>query len=313
MDRFPARRAPWWFVVLVAIGIAAVARGVAPAFVNPGGAGGHDADPHYALWFWVVLVAEAIWKGVEVAGKVALAILQYSVKILWRVATLMAKAAIELAHYVWVGLRKTWDLLKLTYTKVLKPAWKFVWKWVDKTERWLSRTFGPLMKWLRRAQKWIRELYTNYLRPILDIIDITRRGLRVLGSLGVGWARTLDQKLGAIEEQIQRRYLQVVGELNKVINIVNRVITADGLFQRLAHVRSIERDIREVSRAFANWRSHPLTEDDFKALRKRASERTLEDVRRDVGEALMHDGGRNAGLRAEVATGIRRSLATVRR
>jgi len=308
MRSFPARRAPAWFVVLVAVCLAAAARSVAPAFVPHHGAGGHDTAPHLAIWFWVVLVAEAIWKGVEVAGKVALAILQYSVRILWHVATLLGKGAMELAHYAWVGLRQAWHLLRLTYSHVLKPAWKFVWKWIDKTEAWLKRTFEPLVKWLRKAQGWIRDFYRDYLRPVLDVIDISRRALHVLDSLGVGWARTLDAKLGEISDLIQRRYLQVVGELNKVVNIVNRVITADGLFQKLAHVRTIERDIREVSRAFVNWRVRPLDPVAVAETSKRMSTRTMEDVQADTRAALQHDAGPYAAWAIETAATTARYL-----
>jgi hypothetical protein len=310
MDRFPARRAPLWFVVLLAVCIAAAARSVWPALVNPGGAGAHEPAPQLAFWFWLVVLAETVWKGVEVAGKVALAILQYSVHILWRFAILIAKGAREIGVYTWRGLRKAWELLRLTYSHVLKPAWKFVWKWVDKTERWLQRTFEPLMRWLRKAQKWIRDFYTNYLRPVLDIIDVTRRSLRVLASLGVGWARTLDAKLGTIEDLIQRNYLRVVGELNKVINIVNRVVTADGLFQRLAFIRTLGRDYKQAWHALTAPYMKQPTDAQKNETRDKSAGKPLEQVTSDVRAYMQTKSGGDASLFNEMAAQWRKQLRT---
>lgn len=300
MHPLPARRAPPWFVALVVVAAALVCRAVENAFPLVSGRALDTAPPALAFWGFFIVLVEALWKGVEVAARVALAALQYSVQILWRAVVLIAKGASELGKFAWKGLRQAWGLLRATYDHVLKPAWKFVWKWVDKTERWLQRTFGPLVKFLRRVRKWVLDFYADYIRPILDIIDISRRTLRVLASFGLAWARALDAKLGAIEEAIDRPFRALLAKINEVINIVNRVVTADGLFQKLAHVRSVERDIREVSRAFVNWRAKPLTDDDYQRIRERAKEHSIEQVKRDVHDVLVSDSGRYADTTSEM-------------
>jgi len=302
MRTLPARRAPLWFVVLAAAIAAALVASWPPASGASPGAGDPSAPPALAFWGIFLIIVEALWKGVEVAGKVALAILQYSVQLLWRGVVLLAKAARDLGQFAWKGLRQAWGLLRATYDHVLKPAWKFVWKWVDKTERWLQRTFGPLVKFLRRVRKWVLDFYQDYIRPILDIIDIGRRTLRILASFGLEWARRLDRTLGEIQDAIDRPFRALLAKINEVINLVNRVVTADGLFQKLAHVRSIERDIREVSRAFANWRSHPLTDADYQRIRERAKERSVEQVKRDVHDVLVNDSGRYANTATEMVS-----------
>ncbi len=80
------------------------------------------------------------------------------------------------------------------------------------------------------------------------------------------------------------------------------MVTADGLFQRLALIRSVERDIRELNRAFLNWRSKPLTEADYIALRKRTNEWTPEDARRNAAIAIVDGRGRYSSLIEEQAT-----------
>jgi hypothetical protein len=253
------RRAPFWFVVLVSVGAALALRQVESYFPLVSGRPLDDGRPALAFWVFLVAVAEVVWKGAEVAAKIALHILQYSVHLLWRFATLIAKGVGQLGTYAWKGLRQAWQLLRLTYSHVLKPAWKFVWKWVDKTERWLSRTFGPLVKRLRWLRDWVLKFYATYVRPILDMIDVTRRALRVLASLGVEWARALDRQLAELEARIERPFRLVLAKLNEVINIVNRVVTADGLFQRLAYIRTLERDMRFVKNELANAFHRPAT------------------------------------------------------
>lgn len=289
MRRLEARRAPLWFVVVVAVACAALLRVCAPAVgASPVGGAPH-APPALAFWTFFVALVEAIWKGVEVAGKVALAVLQYSVQIAWRAITLLGKGAAELARYAWDGAKATWRLLQDTYEHVLKPAWRFFWKWVDKTEAWLKRTFQPLLTWLQRIRKWVLDFYANYIRPVLDFLDVTRRVLQVLARLGVDWAKTLDARLGAIEDFITRQYLRALSAINDVINIVNRVVTADGLFQKLAYVRTYARDVKDIFNQ-TGWGLHrPITDDETDELKAAIAQRSLAVIARDM-EQYIRDG-----------------------
>jgi hypothetical protein len=305
MSTLPHRRAPLWFYVLVAALLAVALRELAPAPAASAGAGG-DAHPvSFAWWTILVTIVEAIWKGVEVAGRVTLAVLQYSVNLLWRFARNIAAAAHELADYAWTGLKAGWGLLRDTYENVLKPAWKFFWKWVDKVENWLQRTFEPLIRWLQKVRTWILDFYTRYIRPVLDIIDVTRRALRVLASLGLEWARTLDRKLGELEERITRPFLELVAKVNDVINLINRVVTLDGLFQKLAYVRTYARDVKDIWNQ-TGWGLHrPITAAEKDALHTSFARLALKTVERDIGEYMRTGGGPDAELLNGVAADVR--------
>jgi hypothetical protein len=307
----PSRRAPCWFYVLVAAVLAVALRELVPASPASGGAGITSHPPALAWWTIIVSIVEALWKGVEVAGRVALAVLQYSVHWAWRAIVLLGKGAAEIAGYAWTGLRKTWSALKYA---VLHPkaAWEKLWHWVDRAEQWLKDTVGPVLDWLQQLARKLRTFYRDYVQPWLDILDVTRRALRVLAALGVDWARTLDAKLGAIEDAIASRYLQIVGYLNDVINIVNRVMTADGLFQRLAFVRTLVRDYQLAWNALLNGWHKPLTTTESAALTKRAEGKPLDEVRRDL-QSYMRDGsGADAALIDEAAIAWRKYLRPVR-
>lgn len=312
MSRPAERRAPLWFVALVSVLGALLLRYMCGLVAGSAADGSAPSSPTFAFWVFIGVLAEAIWKGIEVAGKVALAILQYSVQLLWRVVVLLGKGAQELAGYAWTALRKGWQLLELTYTHVIKPAWKFIWKWVDKTQHWLERTFAPLMKWLRRIRTWVLDFYTTYVRPLLDIIDIGRRVLGVLGSLGIEWARRLDARLAQIEEMIDRPFRLALAKINEIINIVNRVVTADGLFQRLAMLRSIERDMQYVQNQLTNAYHRPATLEEKERATSPMKELTLEQHVAEAKAVARRRSTEYSGRIEEEVADVKRMLRELR-
>jgi hypothetical protein len=302
-----ARRAPLWFYVLVAAIVAVALRELVPASPASSGAGSTSHPPALAWFAIIVSIVEAIWKGVEVAGKVALAILQYSVHWAWRAITLLGKGAAELAGYAWTGLRKTWTALKYA---VLHPksAWEKLWHWVDRAEQWLKDTFGPTLDWLQRQAKKLRTFWRDYVQPWLDVIDVTRRGLRVLGALGFEWAKRLDATLGALEDRITAKYLELVGYVNDVINIVNRVVTADGLFQRLAFMRTLQRDWVLAWKTLVAGYARPITAGERQLADAKVAFKTQQQIASDVRAYMRDRSGPDAGLFSEMAAQWRKQL-----
>jgi hypothetical protein len=308
MATLPRRRAPLWFYVLVAAVCAALARGLAPASL-PLDAGRPGTPPLQLAWFtWLLTLVEALWTGVEVAGKVALVVLQYSVTIAWRAITLLGKGAAELAQYAWRGARIAWQLLADTYDHVLKPAWQFFFRWVDRVEQWLERVFGPLAAWLRRVRDWVISFYGAYVRPILDVIDLGRRALRVLGSLGVDWARALDARLGALEDLIERPFHLVLAKLNEVIGWIDRVITLDGLLQRAAFLKTLARDVHEAVNQFGWGLHNPISGQDADALRQWIEKQNANATTTATRAYLAHSTTEANAVRASVAASWRASL-----
>lgn len=274
---------PLWFLLLLCALEALVWRAL----------GGAARDDGTAVAFWQIigLIAGIIWTGVQVAGKVTLTILSWSVKVLWAFAIQVRNVAVAIGHTVVDVGRKAWDFLRLTYDEVLRPAWTKFWGWFDKLRHWVERAVGPVLDFLDRVRSWVMRFYDVWVRPILDAIGIARRVLNVLASLGLDWARALDQKLRWLEEKIEAPFRLAIAKINEVIGIVNRVVTADGLFQRVALIRTIERDMRFVGRALANWRSVPLTDADFDALRAQTGgNRTEAQMRADFIDRVTASG-----------------------
>lgn len=263
-------RPPLWYQVLAALAGAAVAYWL---WSHPAPAP-HDSirqapELQYAFFGWFVVVVQAIWTGVQAAAHVTLAVLSWSVQVLWTFARAVGNLAREIGSEAIKAFRASWKFFRAVYDEVLKPAWLKFWKFIDWARRSLEDLFKPVFKFLRFIRKELLKFYEKWVRPALDTIELARHVLKVFKKLGVEWAGKLDAKLAGVEDWIQDRFQYIYGKVNEVINMVNRVVTADGLFQRLALVRSITRDFAYIQDEWAKLVKKPKTEEELAAARKR--------------------------------------------
>lgn len=305
----PRRRAPFWFELTVAVALALGVRAL-EAWLQPAGRGAGDDPPVYlAFWQIIATIASTIWKGLEVAGRVTLEVLKWSVLQLWQFARVAYDAVREVGKGLVLAARRSWDFFQSTYEHVLKPAWQHFWKWFERSKQWLEDIFRPVFKWLNFARKHLLNFYTKYVRPILDVLGIAQKVLGVLERIGFEWAGKLDQQLAELQRRIDLPFRFALAKINEVVNLLNRIVTLDGLIQRVALVRSIERDIREVRRAFVNWGSSPLTAEEWRDLKRRGAPRSDAEITRDFSDLVGRGSGPRAALAEELAETWRARLA----
>lgn len=284
---------PSWFVALVALALWYVQRAMLPADVP-------DPPPlQYAFFGWLIPLAGAIYQGLKAVGELGLFLLYQMIQGLWKAFGNIYNAAIDIGKGVLRGFGVAWGFIKKLYTDLLLPGWTKFWQWIDRARHWLEDFFRPIFEFLRRIREEILKFYDKWVRPILDTIEIARKALSVFKALGFEWAKKLDALLVQVEEKINAPFLFALQKLNEVINIIDRIVTADGLFQRLALIRSLERDVRYVSRAFINWRAAAVADDSYARIKQRASQRTFRDITRDTEEALQTGGGRYGPIVSE--------------
>jgi hypothetical protein len=305
-----ARRSPppFWFTLGVAVAIAIVLRLVDQAYGVRDAAPGHAPPVSMAFFGFLIALIGAIWNGLQVAGRVTLEVLAWSVKALWLFATTTANGLKALGVLAAQGLKKVWDFFGSVFERVIKPAWLKFWRWFDKFRKWLDDTFGPVLKWLQQVRKTLLDFWKTYVRPWLDLIDVTRRALRVLSSLGLGWARRLDAYLGRLEDKIQRPFMLLLAKVNEVINIVNRIVTIDGLLQRVALVRSLARDYEYAWRAIANPYRHAIDPTNKRDVDDAIKPRTAEDISRAYGAYVTDHAGDRAEMYDEISAFVRREF-----
>lgn len=308
----PRRSAPLWFEFTVAVALALTVRALDSLVLGQRVSGDGDAPLLLAFWNIVVMVAGAIWKGLEVAGRITLEALKWSVLQLWSFARLAYNGMLAVGKEVLRAARKAWDFLQATYQHVVKPLWDNFWKWFQRAKQWLESVFAPVFNFLQFIRQWILDFYAKWVRPILDVLGIAQRVLRVLEALGLEWARKLDAQLAELQRRIDQPFQIALAKINEIVNIVNRIVTLDGLIQRVALVRSIERDIREVRRAFHNWASKPMTEDDWTELNTIAAPKTDRQLADELTDLMVRNAGPRAALASELAASIRTRLGASR-
>lgn len=303
------RTSPLSWAVADALAVALlVAAAAAAAALPPAPLDGSGRELAPAFLGFLIAIGTAIWQGLQVAAKVTLAALSWSVKALWLFATTTFNGLKALGVLVAKGVTEVWQFFEATYEHVIKPAWVKFWRLFDKARAWLESTFGPVLEFLRDVRDHIIAFWKTYVRPWLDLIDVARRMLRVLGSLGLGWARALDAKLGEIADAIEAPFRALLAKINEVINVVNRIADVNGLLQRVALIRSMERDARYFARALHNWRRAPLTDADKQKTRTALTRRSQAQIEAEFSALVARGEGPLAGLAAEMAVIWRKNL-----
>lgn len=227
-------------------------------------------------------VDKAVRRGIELirAGVIGLA---------KELATFAAQTGAILARVV--------GLLRRFWARVVLPLLRRLDRWATVVQTWLRETFGPIIRALLWLRQKILDFYTRWLRPIFDTIDILRRILSVLSLLQLDFARKLDRKLAELEDRLLRPIREAVDKLNEAIDWVDRIVTLDGLFQRLTLIRSLTRDVRLVWNLWNNAQSKPLTEDERRAEATAGNWPTTEEnMRTYVATLERHDGPRSAAI-----------------
>lgn len=257
-----------------------------------------------AFWGWLFTLASLIWSGIGTIAEATVAVLATSVNLLWIIVKQVAEGLAFAGSKLLTAFKTSWSFLRGLYDDVLKPAWLKFWKFIDWTRETLDRVFKPIFKVLFRIRAELLKFYDRFVRPVLATIDVARKILHVFSALGLDWAKKLDQQLAAIEAKIDAPFRLLLRELNKVINLVNLVVTGDGLFQRLALIRSIERDIKFTQNLWWNAMHRPATVAEKARLARKGEPPLVDQAVTDIREYLTTGGGPGAAQIDEAAQDV---------
>jgi hypothetical protein len=294
---FP-RQPPLWFQAIGTLIVGLALRGLLAL-------AGFDAAPAdgVQLAFWQLIAAAVawIWRAIEVAGQLTLKALAWAVHYLWLFARGAADVFRVFGRATVEGFRAAYRGLKVLYREVLAPAWRKFWDFVQWAQRALHKVLDPVLRVLEAIRRNILDFYSHYVAPVLDLIDVGRKVLRVLASFGIDWAKALDKRLADIQDAVNRPFQFLLAKVNEIVNIVDRVITADGLFQRLAFVKSLARDVGFAWITLTQGGTVKQTAEQKKQAREVWRARTPEAATRIVADSLESAGGKYASLHEEMA------------
>jgi len=292
---------PVWFELLAAIGLALLWRALAP---EPAAA----PAVHLAFWGWAVTLIQLVWAGVQAVGDASLYVLTLFVNSLATIVRGITNGLVAFGKILQRGLLEAWQFFRKTYDTILKPAWLKVFRLVDWAKRTLDDFFRPIFKFLRHLRAELLKFYDKWVRPILDTIGVARKVLAVFRALGLDWAKKLDAKLASLEEQIDRPFRLLLAKINEVMNFVNRIATANGLFQRLALVQSITRDFTVIGEEYGRWHKKAATPAELAAQAARVyPELDPHRIGVEIGNFYRDDSGEYAALINELIPEWRRA------
>lgn len=196
-----------------------------------------------------------------------------------------------LATQVGAFFRSIFGSTSKLWTRVIKPALSKITTWAKWLQQHLSKWFGPIITALKRVRGVVQKVYRRVIRPILDTIDIVRKTLQLLALLGWDDAKKLDAKLASLSAKIEEPFMLVVRKLNEAINWIDRIITLDGLLQRVTLIRSLIQYRRDVSRIAIRSTFNPLTAEKETEYRRNMGSWTVDEhVQQSTEAILTHDG-----------------------
>lgn len=271
----------------------------------------HALDLHWleespvqlAFFAWLIPLFSAIWAGVSAVSAATSQWLLWAVQALWTVFRTLGAGLVSFGHELLGGLRRVWYFLDGLYDKVLRPAWLKLWHFIDAARAQLERIFKPLIQFVRAIRSELLAIYDRFVRPVLDTIDAVRKGLRVLSALGLDWAAKLDAELARLQDRIVAPFLFVLRKLNDVINVLDRIMTADGFFQRITLYRSLVRYEHDMWIVW--WQSvHKRELGRPRVAIAEREERTVDDHAADLKEFLRDGGGEDLAFVNEHAADL---------
>lgn len=223
--------------------------------------------------------------------------------VVWHATRIVGTALVRFGVGLGGILGKVYGLLGSFWRGVLRPLIQYTWTRIDQLTAWLRHTLAPAFRFLELVRRRLWAIYDRYFRPIFDTIELTRRILQLLATFRLEWARELDRKLAELEDRLLYPIREAMLWLNRAMDVLNRIVTLDGLLQRVTLIRSMW---RYVGDAWAVLLSHtPEGTSAAEIAAKREQEYPLESaqrLQRALGDWYRAGGG-------ELAPGITAAAA----
>jgi hypothetical protein len=139
-----------------------------------------------------------------------------------------------------------------------------------KLEQYLKDKFGPILHYLKVLKDHINDIYKRFVRPIIDTIEFIRQLNRVLNVFHIHVFDKLDTTLQQIERRLEEPFQWVLQHITELENWVDRIVTLDGLFQRITLLRSLEGYAPDWLKLFWDKQARgisPIVRDDLRGQR----------------------------------------------
>lgn len=228
------RRSPppltWRRVVVDLVGLAVLALALRHAPASP---------VHVAFWGFFISLLTGIWDAISASASFVADALVAAVGWLKQKLFLLSSVLGQGVSFLGDVLKKVGEIFLGLWNDVLKPFFTQVYKWLMDLGAFLKKVFSPVVKFLLKVRDQVLKFYDHFVAPVIKALNIVNGALQILSDLGVKWAQTLELKIRQLEDWIRAPFTYLVDKLNEVIGIINRIVTLDGLLQRLTLFKSL--------------------------------------------------------------------------
>jgi hypothetical protein len=133
-----------------------------------------------------------------------------------------------------------------------------LWKWlrdsilkklidtIRKIHDYLKNLFKPITDMINRYRLLLRQLFQQYVKPILDFLQRVRKVLLIFRLLGFKWAKQLDARIVKFENEISAAFLGTWRNLNILSDWINFIVDPLGLIQPGVWLGSIRQSIGAI-------------------------------------------------------------------
>jgi hypothetical protein len=152
------------------------------------------------------------------------------------------------------GLFSTlWGYMTRVLSALRHLSFSEIWQWIKKVfdyyrrfrAWWQKNIQGPLDQMRRQ----IIAIYRQFFKPIIDVIDTVRVGVRILAVFDRQLAAKLDAKLWQLEAWILTPITRAMRTLNGMASIIYAVLTATGRFDATVFIATVVRHNGEIRAA----------------------------------------------------------------
>lgn len=117
---------------------------------------------------------------------------------------------------------------------------------IRKIHDYLKNLFKPLTDMINRYRLMLRQLFQQYVKPILDFLQRVRKVLLIFRLLGFKWAKALDARIVKFENEISAAFLGTWRNLNILSDWINFIVDPFGLIQPAVWLGSIAQSIGAI-------------------------------------------------------------------
>lgn len=132
------------------------------------------------------------------------------------------------------------------WNKYLNPLLNKIWDILCKIQDFLRRILGPLVCLLKWLHCWQQFIFSQYIKPMYDLLQRLRRALVIFRLLGFKWAQALDARIVKMETNLTSAFMAVWANLNLLSNWINYILDPTGIFQPNVWLRSIMQSIGAI-------------------------------------------------------------------